>query len=68
MSSLHDLIATITKDPQLAFVQRTESCYEKFLQLYEDVGYAPVQPEAVSGWRKDPAILGVSWIRDCPER
>jgi hypothetical protein len=52
MSELHDLIETITKDPQLAFVQRTESCYGKFLQLYEDVGYAPVQLEAVDGWRK----------------
>lgn len=52
MSSLQDLIATITKDPRLAFVQRTESCYEKFLELYEQVGYAPVQPEAVSDWRK----------------
>ena len=52
MSPLHDLIATITKDPQLAFVQRTESCYEKFLELYENVGYAPLQQEAVVGWRK----------------
>ena len=52
MSPLQDLIATITKGPQLAFVQRTESCYEKFLQLYEQVGYAPVQPEAVADWRK----------------
>ena len=52
MPALHDLIETITKDPQLAFVQRTESCYGKFLQLYEDVGYAPVQLEALDGWRK----------------
>ena len=52
MPALHDLIETITKDPQLAFVQRTQSCYGKFLQLYEDIGYAPVQLEALDGWRK----------------
>ena len=52
MPVLHDLIETITKHPQLAFVQRTESCYGKFLQLYADVGYAPVQLEAVDGWRR----------------
>ncbi len=52
MSVLHDLIATIAKDPQLAFVQRTESSYEKFLQLYERVGYAPIRREAVDEWRK----------------
>ena len=50
--SARQLAYFVESDPNRFFVTRTAANYSMFLQLYEEVGYAPVDIEEKRQWRQ----------------
>src|ERR1700733_8256130 len=51
-TSAAELVEQIKSRPESFFVARSERNYDLFLDLYEQVGYAPRGPDEIARWKE----------------